>query len=70
MDGDLQHPPEDIPRMLDRAALGDVDIVVASLRRGRHGRRPRRRDAHRGLADLDAAHEGDVPGSSTAAPTR
>ncbi|TGY36261.1 glycosyltransferase family 2 protein [Microbacterium laevaniformans] len=30
MDGDLQHPPEDIPRMLDRAALGDVDIVVAS----------------------------------------
>lgn len=30
MDGDLQHPPEDIPRMLDRAAVGDVDIVVAS----------------------------------------
>jgi len=30
MDGDLQHPPEDIPRMLDRAARGDVDIVVAS----------------------------------------
>lgn len=30
MDGDLQHPPEDIPRMLDRAAAGDVDIVVAS----------------------------------------
>ncbi len=30
MDGDLQHPPEDIPRMLDRAAVGDVDVVVAS----------------------------------------
>ena len=30
MDGDLQHPPEDIPRMLDRSAVGDVDIVVAS----------------------------------------
>lgn len=30
MDGDLQHPPEDIPRLLDRAAVGDVDIVVAS----------------------------------------
>jgi len=30
MEGDLQHPPEDIPRMLDRAAVGDVDIVVAS----------------------------------------
>lgn len=30
MDGDLQHPPEDIPRMLERAAVGDVDIVVAS----------------------------------------
>ena len=30
MDGDLQHPPEDIPRMLDRATAGDVDIVVAS----------------------------------------
>ncbi|MBN9223794.1 MAG: glycosyl transferase family 2 [Microbacterium sp. SCN 70-27] len=30
MDGDLQHPPEDIPRLLDRAAAGDVDVVVAS----------------------------------------
>ncbi|APZ35464.1 glycosyl transferase family 2 [Microbacterium aurum] len=30
MDGDLQHPPEDIPRMVDRAARGDVDVVVAS----------------------------------------
>lgn len=30
MDGDLQHPPEDIPRMLERAAAGDVDVVVAS----------------------------------------
>jgi len=30
MDGDLQHPPEDIPRLLDRAAHGDVDIVIAS----------------------------------------
>jgi len=30
MDGDLQHPPEDIPRMIDRAAVGDVDVVVAS----------------------------------------
>ena len=30
MDGDLQHPPEDIPRMLERAEAGDVDIVVAS----------------------------------------
>lgn len=30
MDGDLQHPPEDIPRLLQRAAVGDADIVVAS----------------------------------------
>lgn len=30
MDGDLQHPPEDVPRMLDRAERGDVEIVVAS----------------------------------------
>ncbi len=30
MDGDLQHPPEDIPRLLARAAEGDVDVVVAS----------------------------------------
>lgn len=30
MDGDLQHPPEDIPRMVDCAARGDVDVVVAS----------------------------------------
>ncbi|ALJ22284.1 glycosyltransferase [Microbacterium sp. No. 7] len=30
MDGDLQHPPEDIPRLRERAAAGDVDVVVAS----------------------------------------
>ena len=30
MDGDLQHPPEDIPRLLDRADHGDLDVVVAS----------------------------------------
>lgn len=30
MDGDLQHPPEDIPALLARHAAGDVDIVVAS----------------------------------------
>ncbi|WP_394279789.1 glycosyltransferase [Microbacterium sp.] len=30
MDGDLQHPPEDVPRMITRAERGDVDVVVAS----------------------------------------
>jgi dolichol-phosphate mannosyltransferase len=30
MDGDLQHPPEDIPRLIARASAGDVDVVVAS----------------------------------------
>lgn len=30
MDGDLQHPPEDIPRLLDRADHGGLDVVVAS----------------------------------------
>ncbi|GAA1704947.1 glycosyltransferase [Microbacterium sediminicola] len=30
MDGDLQHPPEDIPRLWDRYSRGDVDVVVAS----------------------------------------
>ncbi len=30
MDGDLQHPPEAVARMLARAATGDVDLVVAS----------------------------------------
>lgn len=30
MDGDLQHPPEVIPSMLERAAQGDADVVVAS----------------------------------------
>jgi dolichol-phosphate mannosyltransferase len=30
MDGDLQHPPETIPAMLDRHRAGDVDVVVAS----------------------------------------
>ncbi|KAA9089439.1 glycosyltransferase [Microbacterium radiodurans] len=30
MDGDLQHPPEDVPRLLARADRDDVDVVVAS----------------------------------------
>ena len=30
IDGDLQHPPEDIPALWHRYARGDVDIVVAS----------------------------------------
>ncbi len=30
MDGDLQHPPEKIPEMLDRLARADADVVVAS----------------------------------------
>ncbi|MGW8482206.1 glycosyltransferase [Microbacterium sp. NPDC055903] len=30
MDGDLQHPPELIPAMLDRHAVGDADVVAAS----------------------------------------
>ncbi|WP_406247032.1 glycosyltransferase [Microbacterium sp. M] len=30
MDGDLQHPPELIPAMLDRHADGDADVVAAS----------------------------------------
>jgi dolichol-phosphate mannosyltransferase len=30
MDGDLQHPPADIPDLYKRYAVGDVDLVVAS----------------------------------------
>ncbi|HAN23463.1 MAG: glycosyl transferase family 2 [Microbacterium sp.] len=30
MDGDLQHPPEDIVNLVARHARGDVDVVVAS----------------------------------------
>jgi dolichol-phosphate mannosyltransferase len=30
MDGDLQHPPEEIPDIYARFARGDVDVVVAS----------------------------------------
>jgi dolichol-phosphate mannosyltransferase len=30
MDGDLQHPPEDIPQLYRRFRHGDVDMVVAS----------------------------------------
>lgn len=30
MDGDLQHPPEDIARLVTRFRRGDVDLVVAS----------------------------------------
>jgi len=30
MDGDLQHPPEVVPELLERFAEGDADVVVAS----------------------------------------
>jgi dolichol-phosphate mannosyltransferase len=30
IDGDLQHPPEDIPALWSRFARGDVDLVIAS----------------------------------------
>ena len=30
MDGDLQHPPEDIPALWQRFSRGDADIVIAS----------------------------------------
>lgn len=30
MDGDLQHPPEEIPELWRRFARGDVDVVIAS----------------------------------------
>ncbi len=30
MDGDLQHPPEKIPELLERYRAGEVDVVVAS----------------------------------------
>lgn len=30
MDGDLQHPPELLPALLDRFAAGDADVVAAS----------------------------------------
>lgn len=43
MDGDLQHPPEDIPALFGRFGVGDADVVVAS-------RYMERGSAH-GLAD-------------------
>lgn len=30
IDGDLQHPPEDIPAIFERFERGDVDVVIAS----------------------------------------
>ena len=30
MDGDLQHPPELLPEMIDRYEDGDADVVIAS----------------------------------------
>ncbi|WP_404430506.1 glycosyltransferase family 2 protein [Microbacterium lacus] len=34
MDGDLQHPPEEIPALWERFEQGDVDVVIASRYRG------------------------------------
>ena len=36
MDADLQHPPEVVPLLLDRAQRGDVDLVIASRNTGDH----------------------------------
>ena len=55
MDGDLQHPPELVPELLERAAAGDVDMVVASRFRGHrraHGLALPRRIASHGLIGL------------------
>jgi glycosyltransferase involved in cell wall biosynthesis len=58
MDGDLQHPPEVVPELLERAAAGDVDMVVASRFRGHRRARglalPRRIASH-GLIGLTRA---------------
>lgn len=48
MDADLQHPPEAVPDMLERARRRDVDVVVAS--RFRSARRWRPRSRLRGVA--------------------
>ncbi|MGY1692985.1 glycosyltransferase [Geodermatophilus sp. SYSU D01105] len=51
MDADLQDPPEAVPRLLDRLAVGDVEAVFAG-RRGEYESRLRRLTgtAHRRLA--------------------
>ena len=72
MDGDLQHPPEEIPRLYERFAQGDVDVVVASrYARRRHVRGPRRPHPRAGVEGLDRAHARDVPDPAQAtSPTR
>lgn len=37
MDDDLQHPPEEIPKLLKRLKQGDFDVVYGVFDQGRHG---------------------------------
>jgi len=37
MDDDLQHPPEEMAKLLDRLAVGDVDVVYGSPEHLQHG---------------------------------
>lgn len=47
LDGDGQHRPEDIPQLLDRAALQPGDLIIAARLRGRHQAPALRRFANR-----------------------
>ena len=54
MDGDLQHPPEEIRDIYDRFSRGDVDVVIASRYAGdgtSHG--PGRSHPRPGVEGLD-----------------
>ena len=62
IDGDLQHPPEEIPALYERFLRGDVDVVVASrYAGGGTADGPRRPHAGDGLEDRDAVTRAMFP---------
>lgn len=57
LDDDLQNPPEEIPRLVNRLRVGDLDVIHGYARRSSHTYWRRR--ASRGLRGLIATTTGD-----------
>ena len=65
MDGDLQHPPEVVPRLLNAATSAQADLVVASRYVAGRWERGPRRCSHRRFVGVDDACKGDVSPPAT-----
>lgn len=65
MDGDLQHPPEVVSRLLEAGRTAQADLVVGSRYVPGRGKRRSRCCPHRGFMGIYGACEGDVSSPAT-----